>query len=255
MSTIQRRVILFFLLSFPLTWWGFGLVWLFPSQTWANTNFALGPLIAAPIAIWLTEGRDGLMRWLRRLARFRAPVWVYTAAFFVPLGIPALTTILTLATGIAPGPVPNLGPDELVFYAVLVAIAGPIPEELTFRGYGQHELQTGMAPLTASLWIGVGVVIWHLPLLISGQIPWLIVITIMAVSVVYAWIYCGGGSVWPVVIVHFTHNYFGTAFFQEIFAPADRMTFVAILTIFYIVWVGLIVWRLGPSLGLKQQPA
>jgi membrane protease YdiL (CAAX protease family) len=254
-TPVQRRIIVFFIVSYPLTWWGFALVWLFPSQTWAGTNFALGPLIAAPIVIWASEGRDGLMRWLRRIARFRAPVWVYTAAFFVPLGIAALSTVLAIAIGTPVGPVPTYGLGDLVFAAAIVFIMGPFPEEVSFRGFGQHELQTEISPFAASLWIGLGVVIWHLPLFISGEDPWLIAVTVMAVSVVYAWLYCSGGSVWPMVIVHFTHNYFGAGFFQEMFAGGDRMPFVVILTIFYLAWVALIVWRVGPSLGLQHQPA
>lgn len=256
MTAIQRRIILFFVLSYPLTWWGFALVWLFPSQTWAANNFALGPLIAAPIVIWFTEGRDGLMRWLRRIARFRAPAWVYTAAFFVPLGIVALCTILAIATGAPTGPVPTYGPGDLALFAVIILVlGGPLPEEVTFRGFAQHELQEEVSPFAASLWIGLGVAIWHLPLFIAGEIPWLIAVTIMAVSVVYAWLYVSGGSVWPLVILHFVVNYFGAGFFQEMLAPSGRFAYAVFLTIFYLVWAGLIVWRLGPSLGLKQQPA
>ncbi len=254
MTAVQRRIIIFFLVSYPLTWWGFALAWLVPSQAWAATNFALGPLIAAPIVLWFSEGREGLLRWVRRFMRFRAPVWVYTAAFFVPLGIGALSTVLAIATGTPPGPVPTYGLGDLVFAAAIVFIMGPFPEEVSFRGFGQHELQTEVSPLAASLWIGFGVVIWHLPLLLSGEISWLITVTIIAVSVVYAWLYCCGGSVWPLVIVHFTHNYFVAGFLQEIFAVGDRMPFLVILTAFYVVWVALIIWQLGSSLGLRHQP-
>ena len=255
MTAVQRRIVIFFVLSYPLTWWGFALAWLVPSQTWAATNFALGPLIAAPIVIWLTEGRDGLMRWLRRIARLRAPVWVYTAAFFVPLGIAALCTVFAIATGAPTGPVPTYGLDALILFVGVILITGPFPEEVSFRGFGQHELQEEMSPFAASLWIGLGVVIWHLPLFLSAEIPWLIAVTIMAVSVVYAWLYACGGSVWPLVLLHFTVNYFGSGFFQEMLAPSGRMHYVVFLTIFYLVWAGLIVWQAGPSLGRKEQPA
>ncbi len=255
MPAVQRRIILFFILSYPLTWWGYALAWLVPSQTWAAENFALGPLIAAPIVIWFTEGRDGLMRWLRRLVRFRAPVWVYTTAFFVPLGVAALSAVLAIGAGMPVDTVPTFSLGDLALFAVLVSIEGPVPEELTFRGYGQHELQTTMSPFAASLWIGFGVVIWHLPLFISGEDPWVIAIAVMAVSVVYAWLYCSGGSVWPLVIVHFTHNYFGGAFFGHFFAPADRMPYYLFLASIYVLWVLLIVWRLGPEIGRRQQPA
>ena len=212
-------------------------------------------MIAAPIVIALTEGREGLMRWLKRIVRFRAPLWVYAAAFFGPLGIAALSTIFAIAVGTPAGAPPTYGLADLAFYVGIVLVEGPLPEEVTFRGYGQHELQKTMSPLAASLWIGLGVVVWHLPLFISGEDPWLIAAAVMAVSVVYAWLFVAGGSVWPVVIVHFTHNYLGAGFFQEVFARPDRMPFVAFLTAFYVAWVVLIVARLGSSLGRTQQPA
>ncbi len=250
---IQLRIALFFALACAFTWWPFAIAYF--QGGGAATNFALGPLIAAPITILATEGRDGLMAWLKRIARFRAPLWVYATAFFGPLGIAALSTLFALSIGTPAGPLPVYGLGELAFYLGIVLIEGPLPEEVTFRGYGQHELQKTMSPLAASLWIGLGVVVWHLPLFIAGEDPWLIAVAVMAVSVVYAWLYCAGGSVWPVVIVHFTHNYLGAGFFQEVFAGPDRMPFIAFLTAFYVAWVVLIVWRLGPALGRKQQPA
>ncbi len=241
------RIALFFALACALTWWPFVVPGFAPDGH--PTNFALGPLIAAPIVILASEGRAGLVAWLRRIARVRAPLWVYATAFFGPLGIAALSTIFAIAVGTPAGVPPTYGVGDLLFYAGVVLVAGPLPEEVTFRGYGQHELQRQMSPLAASLWIGLGVVIWHLPLFVSGEDPWLIAVAVMAVSVVYAWLFVAGGSVWPVVIVHFTHNYLGAGFFQEVFAGPDRMPFVAFLTAFYVAWVVLVVARLGPSLG------
>ncbi len=48
------------------------------------------------------------MRWLRRILRFRAPLWVYAAAFFGPLAIAALATVLAIATGAPTGRVAGL---------------------------------------------------------------------------------------------------------------------------------------------------
>ncbi len=244
------RIALFFALACAFTWWPFVVPGFAPDGH--TTNFALGPLIAAPIAILLTEGRAGLMAWLKRIVRFRAPLWVYATAFFGPLGIAALSTLFALSIGTPAGPLPVYGLGELAFYVGIVLLEGPLPEEVSFRGYGQHELQKTMSPLAASLWIGLGVVVWHLPLFISGEDPWLIAVAIMAVSVVYAWLYRAGGSVWPVVIVHFTHNYLGAGFFQEVFAGPNRMPFVTFLTAFYVLWVVLIVARLGTALGRAE---
>ena len=252
--TTQLRIALFFALSLPLTWWPFAMAYLWPGSIEA-TNFALGPLIAAPIVIFATEGRAGLMAWLKRIVRFRAPIWVYSTAFFVPLGIAATASVLAIGYGMPVAALPTFALGDLVFFAALVLVEGPVPEELSFRGYGQYELQKTMSPLTASLWIGLGVLAWHLPLFISGQDPWVIAIAVMAVSVVYAWLFVAGGSVWPLVIVHFTHNFFGGNFFGHFFAPADRMPYYVILTSIYVLWVLLIAWRLGPSLGRSAQAA
>jgi uncharacterized protein len=251
MTKAQRDILLFFLLTFPLTWWGYALVWLYPSQGWEPTNFPLGPLIAAPIVIWLTAGREGLMRWLRRLAIFRAPVWVYAVSFFVPLGIAALCNIFAIASGAKLSTVPTFSFGDLLFFVGIVLLMGPLPEEVTFRGHGQHELQEEMSPLMAALWIGLGVLVWHLPLLLWGELPWQIAIAIIAVSIVYAWLYNAGGSVWPLVILHFVVNYFGAGFFQEMLMPDSRVYYATFLMIFYVTWAALLFWWHGPQLGRK----
>jgi membrane protease YdiL (CAAX protease family) len=117
----------------------------------------------------------------------------------------------------------------------------------------QHELQQVISPLMAALVIGVGVVVWHAPLIIIGDLGWPMTICIVAVSVVYAWLYRMGGSVWPVVALHFSVNYFGPELFGSMVTGADgqfvyRLFFMA----FYIVWAGLIVWKFGPSLGASR---
>ncbi len=250
--SIFLRIALFFALACAFTWWPFVLPVFIPDSH--PTNFALGPLIAAPVVILATEGRAGLTAWLKRIVCFRAPLWVYGTAFFIPLGIVVLSAILAISIGTPAGPLPVYSPLEMLIYLPLVLLEGPFPEEATFRGYGQQALQAVISPLAASLWIGLGVVVWHVPLFLAGEDPWMIAVTIVAVSVVYAWLYQYGG-IWPAVIVHFTQNYFGGGVFTQIFEPAHRMPFFSFLTAIYILWAGLIVWRLGPSLGRVRQPA
>lgn len=249
MSATQRKILLFFLLSYLFTWWGFALAWLDPGQAWAKENFPLGPLIAAPLSLWTTTGREGVMGWLKRIGKFRAPIWVYAVSFFVPLGLAALCGIFAIAAGAQIAAVPSFGYADLLLFAGIVLLAGPLPEEVSFRGHGQHDLQKEMSVFTASLWIGFGVLIWHMPLLLWGELPWQIAVAIMAVSVVYAWLYVQGGSVWPLVILHFVVNYFGAGFFQEMLQPESRIYYATFLMLFYAAWAGLLLWRHGPELG------
>lgn len=253
MNSAYRRISLFFLVAYAFTWFGHLGNWLVPSDAWPVPMFPLGPFIAALFVLWFTRGVAGLKDWLRRVVRFRAPLWVYAVLFFVPLAIILASVGLAIALGTPHGPLPAYSPIEYLLFIPIVLLAGPAPEETAFRGLGQHQLQETISPLAASLWIGLGVLIWHLPLFFSGEIPWPIAVTLIAVSVVYAWLYVAGGSVWPLVTLHFVQNYFGGGYFGRLFSENDAAIWVGILTVFYIVWALFLVWNLGPSLG-KRRP-
>lgn len=252
MPVVYRRMIYFFLLSYAFTWFGWLGNYLAPNAFFAffDPMNPLGPLMAAPIVMWLTEGGAGLKTWARRLIHFRAPVWVYAAAFGVPLAIILTARTLTAATGAIMLPLPELAIADFFLAIPLVLIAGPFPEEVSFRGYGQVELQKVVSPLAAALLIGVGVLIWHTPLILVGNLAWPWMATIVLVSVVYAWLYNAGGSVWPMVAVHFTVNYFGSEFLGATVAePHTQMIYASIYFVCYLAWVAYIVVRHGPSLG------
>lgn len=250
MTAAGRRIILFFLVAYALSWFGWLGNWLWPGlPIWPLPNNPFGPIIAAPLVIWLTEGRDGVRSWLRRLGRFHAPLWIYAMALLVPLAIILASVGLAAASGAATQPLPNRELLEFVLLIPILLLLGPIEEEPAFRGYGLHELQQVMSPLAASLWIGIGVLIWHAPLLITGAIPWPFAVTLVAVSVVYAWLYQVGGSVWPLVALHFSVNYFGGEYFGSMIAPSGQVLYAVIFGCFYVIWAALIISRHGPGLG------
>lgn len=250
MNIIQRRILYFFVLACALSWFGHLGNWIFPSGYWPLPMNPLGPLIAAPIVIWATEGRAGVSAWLRRSGNFRAPFWIYAVAFFIPIAIILLSIWLASMTGVVVQALPPRGIIEFLVLIPIILLFGPAPEELSFRGYGQHELQTAMTPLTAALLIGFGVLIWHIPLFLLGEVPYPFVITLVAVSVVYAWLYQTGGSVWPLVTLHFAVNYFGGNYLGTMMAgQAGQVIYAWFFAAFYILWVAFILWRHGLELG------
>ena len=88
MTATHRRIILFFVVTYVLSWFGWLGNWIWPGlPIWPLPNNPFGPILAAPLVLWFTEGRAGLVAWLRRLGKFRAPVWIYGAALLVPLAI------------------------------------------------------------------------------------------------------------------------------------------------------------------------
>jgi membrane protease YdiL (CAAX protease family) len=157
-------------------------------------------------------------------------------------------------TGAPTAPLPPREAIEFLILIPIMLIAGPLPEELSFRGYGQHELQKETTPLTAAIWIGIGVLIWHTPVFLTGDVPWPFIVTIVAVSVVYAWLYQVGGSVWPLVTLHFSVNYFGGEWLGAMIAPEGQVTYALWFAAFYVAWVAVLVWRYGPDLG-RTRPA
>jgi membrane protease YdiL (CAAX protease family) len=139
---------------------------------------------------------------------------------------------------------------------VIVPFFGPIPEEPAFRGYALDRLQTTMSPLTASLWVGLGVIVWHLPLFLTGELPLTVLLPLAGVTVVYGWLYRTGGSVWPLVILHGQLNVLSALVTGPMMPDAaDQSVYHVFLGIFYLTWAALIVWRCGPELvGRRPDP-
>ena len=172
-------------------------------------------------------------------------------AFLVPLGIILVSIGTALLIGTPALALPDNGPADFLIAIPVALIAGPMPEELSFRGHGQHELQQKVSPLAAALLIGLGVLIWHLPLFFFAGLPPVIAVTLPAVSVVYAWLYARGGSLWPLVALHWEQNYFGGEYFGRMFTPEHSFAWLAILTSCYLVWAVAVAWREGPTLGKR----
>ena len=163
-------------------------------------------------------------------------------ALLIPIAIILLSIWLASQTGAAAQALPPRGMAEFLVLIPMMLLFGPAPEELSFRGYGQRELQVTMSPLAAALLIGLGVLIWHVPLFLLGEVPYPFIITLVAVSVVYAWLYQHGGSVWPLVTLHFAVNYFGGNYLGTMVAePAGQIIYAWFFAAFYILWVALIL--------------
>ena len=235
LTSVHLRILCFFLLNFALSWFGHMGNWIAPSDYWPIPMNPLGPLVAAPIVIWATEGWAGVTAWLRRLANFNAPLHVYAIALFLPVAIILASLWLASMTGVAIQSLPARGAVEFLVLIPIMLVAGPAPEEVSFRGYAQNLFQTVISPLRAAFWIGLGVVVWHIPLFALGYVPYPFIITLVAVSVVYAWLYQLGGSIWPVVALHFSVNYFGGEYFGMMIAePSGQTVYSWFFAAFYI---------------------
>jgi membrane protease YdiL (CAAX protease family) len=208
-------------------------------------------MFAAILIISVTEGKAGLREWWRRISRVRGPARFYALAASGPTAIVLASTGIALLAGVdAPGS--SLWLDSLLSSLILIVpmafVMGPVGEELAFRGWGQYKLQSTMSPFAASFLIGLGVVVWHLPIIATGSIPVVVILALPAVSVVYAWLYRMSGTVWTAVTLHTFLNVFSGVLAYEIFDGGMAELRFGMVTVGFIAWAGYIVYRYGTSL-------
>jgi membrane protease YdiL (CAAX protease family) len=110
------------------------------------------------------------------------------------------------------------------FILLLVPGLGGAWEEPGWRGYALPRLQTGRSALVASLMLGVLWALWHLPLMVVGEVNWSDLVLIIAVSVVFAWVFNNAsGSVLIVMLMHAMNNTISGNFFGPMFSGADSV--------------------------------
>lgn len=236
----RQRLALFFGLAFVISWWVWPLTLLNPDS---SPMVPFGPALAAAVVAYLSGGKEGLLRLVRQLARWRVPVRWYVAALALPCLMVLAAAALTVAGG---APAPDLGPNPGWFmligtFASTLVIVG-LFEELGWRGYALPLMQRNHTALAAALLLGVVWALWHLPELVSdptGQrppVPFLLMV--IAQSVLLAWIYnstssaqsadrpgpeghwsAGAGSVPLCMLFHASFNTSGALLFPALAGP------------------------------------
>jgi membrane protease YdiL (CAAX protease family) len=241
MSIIRRHpVVTFFLLACALSW---------AAIPWGSF-FAPGVLVSALLVVASTEGRPGLRAMGSRLIRWRVS-WVWYA---LALAVPLIVKFGALGLNTGRGaPVPHVAELD-VWYAVPMAIAinivnplfAQLPEESSFRGWAQPQLQRLRTPLVATALMAVGVTIWHVPLFFMpqfGSSPIEALATI-AVTFWYAWLFNhASGSALITLIAHATEGTIETSTVWQATADTTRMTWLYSLGWCLVALVLLVVNR------------
>jgi hypothetical protein len=239
MSLIRRHpVVAFFLLAYALSW---GAI---PWQSF----FAPGVLVAALVVVFLTEGLEGLKGMGSRLIRWRVSWIWYVLALAVPLSVKLASIALNGALG---APLPVIA-EFAVWYSLPMAIAinvvspmnAQLPEESSFRGWAQPKLQTTRTPLVATVWMAIGVTIWHVPFFLMpqfGSSPVEAAATV-AVTFWYAWLFNhASGSSLLTLIAHATEGVIETSTLWPDSADTARMPWLYSL-VWCAVALGLLVF-------------
>lgn len=228
MSRISKRVnryplSTFFALAYALSWWPW-ILYVFELSPQPIVGF--GPFLAAVIVLSITRGKRGVVTLLRQMVQWRVPLKWYAVALLLPVAIAVAATGVNLLAGAQTPSAIELGawPSLLSTFLLLLLVPGigGAWEEPGWRGYALPRLQVGRSALSASLILWVGLVVWHLPLFLVGEIHWSDAIFMFGFVVIFNWVFNNtSGSVLIIMLMHAMNNTISGDFFGPMFSGVD----------------------------------
>jgi uncharacterized protein len=222
----QHPMVTFFVLAYALSWWP---SILYPLDLSPLPIVGFGPFFAALVVLGFTRGKTGVGGFLRRMVRWRVGLRWYAVALMLPVGLTAVGAALNVfVLGARTPSSAELGgwSNLFVLFAILLLVPGfgGAWEEPGWRGYALPRLQSGRSALVASLILGMLWAFWHLPLMVVGEVNWSDLVLIIAVSVVFTWVFnSANGSVLIVMLMHAMNNTISGSFFGPMFSGADSV--------------------------------
>ena len=221
----RRPLVTFFVLAYAFSWWP----WIFYVFDLLPQPIAgFGPFVAAVVVLGMTDGKAGVISLLRRMVRWRVRLGWYAIAFGLPVAIAVAAAGLTVLGGAqAPASSELRGWTGLFSTFLLLLVVpgiGGAWEEPGWRGYALPRLQVGRSALFASLMLWIGLVVWHLPLFIVGEIHWSDVVFILGFVIVFNWVFNNAnGSVLILMLMHAMNNTISGSFFGPMFSGVDSV--------------------------------
>lgn len=210
-----------------------------------------GPMMAALILTFKSQGKEGVSSLLRRSfsGRFKAIWWLVAILIW-----PAFQGIAMLMAVYLGG---DTAPEILLFSEPLSLLpgllftfflGGGLGEEMGWRAYALDRLQNKYNALVSSLILGVIWAFWHLPLYLwpaaSGRegMPFvLFFVNVLIQTPIYTWLYNNTKrSLWPVMLFHVFQN-------NVIFNVFNMNSGVMYFGIVFLLAVILIVVIWGPK--------
>lgn len=224
-----------------------------------------GPMVAAVVVIRAT-GRS-LRTWIRSLGPVPGKARWYLAAVLLIGALVAISTGTYLLAG-GELTVPAVTTSTLVFAFVLSMTLGGGLEEIGWRGYLLPRLQRRWSPIGATVIVGVGWAVWHLPLFVlpgaqnAGQPFWVFALIVVAMSFAFTWLYnVADGSVLPVVLLHALNNTaglvypFATDTSIELNLTAGIVASVVVAAILLLATRGRLAGERGPVRSPDEGPS
>jgi membrane protease YdiL (CAAX protease family) len=243
MKTPWGKLILFFALAFPLSWYPW-IIALFKGTTTGPNP--LGPFVAALIVLGITEGRTGIKQLLSRIVRWRVGIQWYAVIFLLPVVISGAALLINLAAG-AQIKLENKNPfqlNEILSSFIFIFLFIGLGEEPGWRGFALEKLQQLYSPLRSTLILSAFWTLWHLPLM-GTEFPLAVIpafiISLTGGALVQTWVYNRtNGSVLLMMLFHSTVNTVASGIVFQLFQGDD---FIRAWYLYAAAWltVGLVV--------------
>ncbi|HMG88688.1 MAG TPA: CPBP family intramembrane glutamic endopeptidase [Chryseolinea sp.] len=242
----NRRTFIFLLLAFGWSWINWSIALYFLSDGINDESIGqfvkyffigvYGPVIASIVATLMFGGLSETLALLKKIFIWKFPAFNYLAAFILPLILLGSGIVLySLFVG-SPG---NIGEQAALAIPLTLwrsLFAGPLGEELGWRGFLLPELQKDNSAIKSSVIVGFIHCIWHLPLfwapfgaLPSGQpfsplLMFTYLVLVICWSCIQTWLVNNSkGSVLIAILFHLFINVgIVLMFFPEIYTDADK---------------------------------
>jgi membrane protease YdiL (CAAX protease family) len=223
----------FFLLACFFGWMPYWLAALGIGADPSNNPF--GPLVAVCI-VAACQGRAQLTSWGRSLLRWRArPIW-YATAFLAPIGIVVASVGANALLGASLPTAEQLGNGSrplLAFLFMLLAVG--LGEEVGWTAFAapvllrRHSFPTAFVVLAAMRFF------WHLPLMLSGELPWVAVASMLSFQLMLLMLLASGGPWTLGAVWHASQNAFGGVYFFQMVAGPDKARLGVLMGLVYVL--------------------
>jgi membrane protease YdiL (CAAX protease family) len=231
--------------SSPLAWFvGFACFfgWILYILRWLGVNVGtpsnvpLGVVLAAAV-VAAVMGRAALKEWGRRLLTLRASFGWYALAMLAPVVIIVVSVLANHAFG---APLPSSAqlaawPELPLVFAFMLVLVG-IGEETGWTAFAAPRLLNRHSFITAWVILSAIRVFWHLPLMLTGELPWVLgIIGNIAFQFLMLWVF-GRTGVWLLVgIWHAMLNTVGGSFFFQMVQGADQARLGVLMSVAYLL--------------------
>lgn len=261
----RRSTDLWGFLAFSHGWtWAFyavaGLIgttaWSYPAVVFFVVGGA-GVLVGGVVMSRVVLGPDGLRDLGRRIVdptRIGDGWWavillIYPAIALAAAGLALVLGATTEPLDLGAAAARLASPAALFGMMGFILIAGPLPEEIGWRGYLLDRLQLRWSALAASVALAAVWWVWHLPLFVlpgyydafgsARPTPLDLLYGIVPAAILYTWVYNNTGrSVLAVIALHFMQNFTGEFLGVAEEARPIRFVLEAGLAVGVVLWWG-----------------